>query len=64
MLESIKKGFGLTVGVTIAYGVISVLAEDICKYHANNEDYMERLKTRDPKCYEELKEKYQNVKED
>lgn len=64
MLESIKKGFGLTVGSIFAYGVISVLADNICKHYANNEDYMEQLKTKDPKRYEELKEKYQNVKED
>lgn len=63
MLENIKKGFGLTVGVIFGYGVISVLAESVLKHYANNEEYMEQVKNRNQEVYKILK-KYQRKDED
>lgn len=63
MLESIKKGFGLTVGAIFGYGVLSVLAEGVLKHYANNEEYMEQQKNKNPEIYEILK-KYQKKDEE
>lgn len=55
MFELIKKGFGVSVGAILGIVTLDVISERFCKHYANNEKFMERLKTRNQKLYEDLK---------
>lgn len=55
MFELIKKGFGVSVGAILGIVTLYVISECFCKHYANNEKFMERLKTRNQKLYEDLK---------
>lgn len=55
MLESIKKGFGMTVGATLAYLSFVVLGRKFMKDVISQDDkFMESLKETDPKTYNML----------
>lgn len=56
MLENFKKGFGIAVGASIGYATVRVVADKILAAGANDDNYMEWLKTRNPKLYEETLE--------
>lgn len=53
--DSIKKGFGFALGMSMAGGVIMFAHEKLMKWAANNESLMEFEKGNDPKFYEKLK---------
>ena len=59
MKNSIKQGFGLAIGYTLAMTLLHVVSESFMKKAAKDEKYMEGLKDRDPEFYEKLK-KYQS----
>lgn len=61
MWKSMKKGFGFASGVILGHATLSVIAEYILRWIANDESYVEGLKDRDPEEYEKLK-KYQKPK--
>lgn len=63
MWKSMKKGFGFSAGVILGQATLTVIAERILRWVANDEDYMERLKDRDPEQYEKFK-KYQKPKKE
>ena len=55
MKNAIKKGFGLTIGAMLGYATLATIAVEVLKWGAKDEQYMERLKNRDPELYERLK---------
>ena len=54
MWKSIKKGFGYTIGVLLGYSFLLSFKDVIMRWGANDDEYMERIKKKDPKFYEEL----------
>lgn len=58
MKQAFKNGFGFVVGSILGYSLLKVVAERAIRHIAKDEKYMEKLKNRNPKQYEEMK-KYQ-----
>lgn len=58
MLKSFKTAFGATIGVSLAIATLGFVKDNIMKWGADDEEYMDWAKKHDPKQYEELK-KYQ-----
>ena len=58
MKESMKKGFGFTVGVYFAGGLILYGYEKLMKWAAGNEKLMNKFESEDQEFHEKLK-KYQ-----
>ena len=58
MKQAFKNGFGFAVGSILGYSLLKVVSERVIRHIVNDEKYMEKLKNRNPKQYEELK-KYQ-----
>lgn len=52
--DGIKAGIGFTIGVSLASGAIKFISEKLMNKLANDEEYMEKLKTEDPAGYETL----------
>ena len=63
MLNSFKKGFGFTTGSILGFFALQVIAKTAIYLVADDDKYMEKLKTEDPKLYFRL-EKYKSHKED
>ena len=63
MLENFKKGFGTAIGVSIGFATVKFVANKIMAAGANDDNYMEGLKTRNPKLYEETL-KYRTKKDE
>lgn len=55
MMNSIKKGFGLAVGGLLGYATVRMVSDEILKWGAKDEALMERMKTKNPEVYENLK---------
>lgn len=62
MMKSIKKGFGFAVGVTLGCATVRMISEDILKWGAKDEALMERMKTKNPEVYENLKKHQEESK--
>lgn len=54
MLKGIKTGMGLAIGVTLGCALMGFMKEEIMRWGAKDEEFMDQLKTDDPKLYEEL----------
>ena len=52
--DGIKAGIGFTIGMSLTCGVIKFVSEKLMNKLANDEEYMEKLKTDDPAGYETL----------
>lgn len=53
--DGIKAGIGFTIGTTLTCGAVSIINGALVRLIANDEEYMEKLKTDDPARYETLK---------
>lgn len=53
--DGIKAGVGFTIGVSLTSGVLRFISEKLLNKLANDEEYMEQLKVRDPAEYENMK---------
>jgi hypothetical protein len=53
--NGIKYGFGLAIGYFLGMTCIRAAGESIMKKLANDKNYMDDLKNRDPDFYEKLK---------
>lgn len=58
MLKSFKTAFGATIGVSLAIATLAFIKNEIMKWGAKDEEFMNYEKEKDPDMYEELK-KYQ-----
>lgn len=54
MFRSMKKGFGFAVGVCLGTATVKVASERYLKWLVNNDRYMDGLKERNPKSWEEM----------
>lgn len=63
MFKSIKKGFGFGIGFTLGKALLGVVCTRVSLQAANDEKYMNRVRTDRPDLYESLK-KYQKPKEE
>ena len=52
--DGIKAGIGFTIGMSLTCGAIKFVSEKLMNKLANDEEYMEKLKTDDPAGYETL----------
>ena len=52
--DGIKAGIGFTIGMSLTCGAIKFVSEKLMNKLANDEEYMEKLKTEDPAGYETL----------
>ena len=52
--DGIKVGIGFTIGMSLTCGAIKFVSEKLMNKLANDEEYMEKLKTDDPAGYETL----------
>ena len=53
--DGIKAGVGFTIGMSLTCWVLKFISEKLMSKIANNDEYMEQLKTSDPDVYEILK---------
>ena len=53
--DGIKAGVGFTIGMSLTWGILKFISEKLLSTIANDEEYMEQLKTSDPDVYEILK---------
>ena len=58
MFKYIRKGFGLTVGYILATVVIGIACDATYRWVVKDEDFMNKLKEKDPEKYEKLKKQY------
>lgn len=58
MINYIKYGFGITIGVLLARGVLSTVTELYLSTFAKNERVMESVKKYYPNSYRIITEKY------
>lgn len=55
MFKTIKAAMGVAIGLSLGFALVGFVKEEIMKWGAEDEEFMEYEKTHDPKLYEELK---------
>lgn len=54
MWKNVKTGFGFAIGWELGQIIIGAIARTICKSAANDENYMDGLKERNPDLYKKI----------
>lgn len=55
MFKTIKASMGVAIGLSLGFALVGFVKEEVMKWGAEDEEFMEYEKAHNPKMYEKLK---------